>query len=302
MHKPSQVIPSLCEGYVLSKGTKSYSFKDTILYALGVGASQDSTDPEDLKYTYENSEDFSVLPGYATVIPDLFTNFMSLEDCPGMPEFNVMRLLHGEQKITIHKPLPANATVEQTAFIKSVSDKKSGALVVLEIATYDAEDHSPICNNQTSLFIRGIGGFGGTKSSNQENIKFPNRPADFTYTKLTTSDQALIYRLSGDYNPLHVDPNMAAMGGFTRPILHGLCFYGIAIHGIVKLACNNKPEAVKEISARFSSTVTPGDTISTEMWKMNSNTIYFKTTNMNSSKVCISNGVAIINYQSFSKM
>nr|AZL94349.1 hydroxysteroid 17-beta dehydrogenase 4 [Nephromyces sp. MMRI] len=310
MEKPEKIIPSLCINYQLSENKKSYTCRDVILYAIGVGASQDPNDLLDLKYTYENHEDFSVIPSFSTVITDLFENFMTFTKCPGFPEFNPMMLLHGEHKIIIYKPLPTEAKVYQKCKIKSVEDKRKGALVILLTETFDEFDGSLLCINEASLFIRGLGGFDSKHSLEKpgdtqivdQNIKTITNlktPPDFVYIKTTALNEAIIYRLSGDLNPLHIDPEMAKLGGFEAPILHGLCTFGIATHGIVKLACNNQPNAIYSISARFTSPVIPGDTLKTEIWKFqngleNSPFLKFKTTNMSTNKICIENGIAIL--------
>nr|AZL94353.1 hydroxysteroid 17-beta dehydrogenase 4 [Nephromyces sp. MMRI] len=304
MSKPEKIIPSLCEGFLLSKSNKTYNFRDTILYAIGVGASQDSTDILDLKFTYENSEEFSVIPSFVTVIPNLFENFMSFMNCPGIPEFDPLRLLHGEHKITLHKPIPSEAQVHQIARIETVEDKKSGALIKLVIETYDQLDSSLLCSNVASLFLRGLGGFDNKimhkkDKKNISSLTVPSsiysRPPDYTHIKTTSSNQAIIYRLLGDYNPLHIDPNVSQIGGFNQPILHGLCTFGIATHGIVKAACKNNPQLIHSIAARFSSPVTPGDQVKTEIWRDRTQNqiprLFFRTQNLNTGKICIDNGL-----------
>nr|AZL94226.1 hydroxysteroid 17-beta dehydrogenase 4 [Cardiosporidium cionae]AZL94237.1 hydroxysteroid 17-beta dehydrogenase 4 [Cardiosporidium cionae] len=233
--KPKKVIVSLCEGFVLGKSRKSYTQRDAILYAIGIGASQDPLDPLDLQYTYENSENFATVPSFASVFPSMDLMFEGLQRCPGLPEFNPMLLLHGEHKLTLHNPIPSEATVNQLATIKNVFDKTSGALVIVKIDSFDESSDALLCSNEASLFLRGIGGFGGTSMVALKSPVMPNRAPEYTFLKKTSANQAIIYRLSGDYNPLHIDPEVASLGGFSFPILHGLCFFGIAAHGSCKL-------------------------------------------------------------------
>nr|AZL94355.1 hydroxysteroid 17-beta dehydrogenase 4 [Nephromyces sp. MMRI] len=302
VEKPEKVIPSLCEGFVLGRRRSSYGFTNCILYALGVGASQDPLDATDLQYTYENHENFTPLPTFGCVIPEMQLTFDGLQRCPGLPDFNPMMLLHGEHKLILPAPLPVNEEVEAVAKIKNVFDKKSGALVIIQTDVYSIATGSLICVNEASLFIRGIGGFGGLSGSKQKKpIQIPARPPDHIFTKKTVPNQALIYRLCGDYNPLHVDPEMAALGGFNSPILHGLCFFGIAGLGVVRTACRGDANSIKSIEARFSNAVIPGQTLKVEIWEESGDCL-FRVINMDTQKECVSNGLATLRNSSASKL
>jgi acyl dehydratase len=179
--------------------------------------------------------------------------------------FNPMMLLHGEQEITIHKPLPTRAKVENSARITDVFDKGKGAAVVVMAETKD-EQGDLLCTNRFLAFIRGEGGFGGESGPAPGNDA-PDRAPDIVTESITLPQQALLYRLSGDKNPLHVDPNMAKMGGFDTPILHGLCSFGIVCKAAVDKALDGDVTRVSAYGARFAGVVYPGETIVTSMWR-----------------------------------
>jgi acyl dehydratase len=232
-----------------------------ILYHLGVGAGVPPTDPGELQYTYESSP-LKVLPSFG-VVP-VFRMLGGLVGLEGLT-FNPMMLLHGEQDLVVHRPLPARAKVENTGRVAHVYDKGKGALVIVETETRD-ESGAPLCTNRFSAFIRGEGGFGG-ESGPQPGNEAPAREPDHVVESATLPQQALLYRLSGDKNPLHVDPNMAALGGFDKPILHGLCSYGIVCKAAVGAALDGDVAKVGRYQARFSGVVFPGETIVTSMWR-----------------------------------
>jgi acyl dehydratase len=232
-----------------------------ILYHLGVGAGVPPTDPGELQYTYESTP-LKVLPSFG-VIP-VFQMLGGLVGLDGL-SFNPMMLLHGEQDLVLHKALPARAKVENTGRVSDVFDKGKGALVVVETETKD-ESGELLCTNRFSAFIRGEGGFGGESGPAPGN-EAPAREPDVVAESQTLPQQALLYRLSGDKNPLHVDPNMAALGGFDRPILHGLCSFGIVCKAAVDKALDGDVTKVGRYQARFSGVVFPGETIVTSMWR-----------------------------------
>ena len=232
-----------------------------ILYHLGVGAGVPPTDAGELQYTYESSP-LKVLPSFG-VIP-VFQMLGGLVGLEGL-SFNPMMLLHGEQDLVLHKPLPARAKVENAGRVSDVFDKGKGALVVVETETKD-DSGDLLCTNRFSAFIRGEGGFGGESGPAPGN-EAPGREPDVVAESVTLPQQALPYRLSGDKNPLHVDPNMAALGGFDRPILHGLCSFGIVCKAAVDKALDGDVTRVTRYQARFSGVVFPGETIVTSMWR-----------------------------------
>ncbi|HEV3354089.1 MAG TPA: MaoC/PaaZ C-terminal domain-containing protein [Acidimicrobiales bacterium] len=248
-------------GAVIPGAVAQWDEDAVILYHLGVGAGVPPTDPGELQYTYESSP-LKVLPSFG-VIP-VFQMLGGLVGLEGLT-FNPMMLLHGEQDLVVHKPLPARAKVENTGRVSDVYDKGKGALVVVETETKD-ENGDLLCTNRFSAFIRGEGGFGGESGPAPGN-EAPARDPDVVAESPTLPQQALLYRLSGDKNPLHVDPNMAALGGFDRPILHGLCSFGIVCKAAVDNALDGDVTKVGRYQARFSGVVFPGETIVTSMWR-----------------------------------
>jgi acyl dehydratase len=202
-----------------------------------------------------------------------------------------MMLLHGEQDLIIHKPLPPRAKVENTGLLKDVFDKGKGALLVIESETKD-ESGDPLCTNRFSAFIRGEGGFGGESGPPPGN-EAPGRDPDVVVESPTLPQQALLYRLSGDKNPLHADPNMAALGGFDKPILHGLCSYGIVCKAAVDKALDGDVTKVARYQARFSGVVFPGETIVTSIWREGDKLILAAKTKERDSKVITNAAITI---------
>jgi acyl dehydratase len=233
---------------------------DVILYHLGLGAGNPPTDPNELEYCYEGN--LKVLPSFG-VIP-VFDALGALDGAPGL-DFDPAMLLHGEQDLVIHKPLPTSATTSSTGKVVGVYDKGKAALVVVETETADA-DGDPLFTNRFSLFIRGEGGFGGDSGPKAGNDA-PDRPADHVIESPTLPQQALLYRLSGDKNPLHADPAFAALGGFDTPILHGLCTFGIVCKAVVDHVLGGDVARVARYQVRFAGVVFPGETIVTSVWR-----------------------------------
>ncbi len=214
------IDPSKALGAELGSGSYEWDRDQVILYHLGLGAGVPAPDPGELAYCYEKN--LKVLPSYG-VIP-VFGALVGLGAVPGL-EFNFAMLLHGEQDLEVHQPIPPEAKVMSEGAVKEIWDKGKAALVVLEVATSD-ESGAPLFTNRFSLFLRGEGGFGGDSGPKAGN-KAPERAPDHVVESATLPQQALIYRLSGDKNPLHADPEFAKMGGFDTPITHGLCSYGV---------------------------------------------------------------------------
>ncbi len=247
-------------GAKLGEGQYSWTRDQVILYHLGIGAGVPPTDPRELEYTYEKN--LKVLPSFG-VIP-VFGALGGLGKTPGL-EFNFAMLLHGEQDIEIHQPIPPEATVTSAGEIVGIYDKGKAALVVLEVKTRDEAD-KPLFTNRFSLFLRGEGGFGGESGPKAGN-KPPQRDPDGVIESATLPQQALLYRLSGDKNPLHADPEFAKIGGFDRPIIHGLCSYGIVCKAIVDGVLDGDVTKVARYQARFAGVAFPGETYQTSYWK-----------------------------------
>ncbi len=247
-------------GASLPDGESSYSQDDVILYHLGVGTGVPATDPGELEYTYEKN--LKVLPSFA-VIPAL-GSMGGLGNVPGL-QFNFAMLLHGEQEVILHKPLPSAQKLKTSARVSEIYDKGKAALVVLEAVAKD-EQGEPLFTNRFSLFIRGEGGFGGDSGPKAGN-KVPDREPDGKVISKTLPQQALLYRLSGDKNPLHADPEFAKLGGFDTPIIHGLCSYGVACKAIVDDALDGDVTKVARYQARFAGVGFPGETYETSWWR-----------------------------------
>jgi acyl dehydratase len=245
----------------------SWEVDDVILYHLGIGAGVPATDPGELEYTYEKK--LKVLPSFVVVAggrrPRSKSETSEGFKLPGI-EFDLAQLLHGEQDIEIHRPLPKAANIRTRGRIKDVFDKGKAALVILESDTDDAESGEALYTNRTSMFIRGEGGFGGPSGPKAGNVP-PDRKPDGVLESTTIPQQALLYRLSGDKNLLHVDPEFSKMGGFDVPIIHGLCSYGIVCKAVVDHLLDGDPSRVKRYQARFAGVAFPGETYLTSYWK-----------------------------------
>jgi len=253
-----------------------YTERDVSLYALGVGAPADWRDQDELRFVYERSgAGFVALPTFPVVFPTRMIDMLIGGALPGLT-FNPMALVHGEQVLTISAPIPTSGRVVCKPRISAIYDKGSGALLVIDVPCYD-EQGQTIAINQSSMFIRGSGGFGGERGPSGEANLPPDYQPDVVHYEATLERQALIYRLSGDINPLHADPLMAAFGGFDRPILHGLCTFGFAARALLKHFCGNDPARFKSIRARFAKPVFPGDTLVTEMWQGEDGRVTFRT-------------------------
>jgi acyl dehydratase len=236
----------------------SWTSKDALLYALGVGAGTD-----DLAFTTENSIDIEqqVLPTMAVVMGGGGGGVF-----PALGDFNMAMLVHGEQAVTVHKPIPVEGTLRGSTEITGEYDKGKGALVVMETTSVDAATDEPLFTTMMSAFIRGEGGWGGDRGPSGPRNEAPDRAADHEVTYSTRPDQALIYRLSGDRNPLHSDPGFAAMAGFDRPILHGLCTFGFTGRALLSVLCEGDPARFRSVEGRFSSPVFPGEDLTVRMW------------------------------------
>jgi len=248
---------------------RTWDSKDALLYAVGVGAGT-----EELAFTTENTKDTpqQVLPTFAVIV-----------GMGGIPfdkigSFNPAMLVHGEQRIELFGPLPVNGDVEITGRVANIWDKGKGAVVEMECESVDP-DGKPLMKTMMSAFIRGEGGWGGERGPST-SFELPDREPDHQVTYQTREDQALTYRLSGDRNPLHSDPSFAKLGGFDRPILHGLCTYGFTGRALLHTLCGGDPAKFKSMYGRFSKPVLPGDELTISMW-VDGNECLFQTKNQN---------------------
>jgi (3R)-3-hydroxyacyl-CoA dehydrogenase / 3a,7a,12a-trihydroxy-5b-cholest-24-enoyl-CoA hydratase / enoyl-CoA hydratase 2 len=277
-------------GYEMPPVQSSYDERDLAMYALGVGAAQNALDPQELRHVYElHGDGFQPLPSYA-VVPAVNAFLTSIKDghqAPGL-NFGLDRLLHGEQYTEIMKPLPTKARLTHRAKVKDIFDKGKNALVVIEVKSYDDSNELLALNELTAL-IRGAGGFGGDRGPSSEVNVPPDRKADQTITEKIGDNQALLYRLSGDWNPLHADPSFASAFGFPRPILHGLCTFGYAARHVIKSFAGGDARLFKSIKVRFAESVFPGETLVTEMWKESPTRVVFRCSVKEREKVVISN-------------
>ena len=278
-------------GYKYPEFPSSYDERDVAIYALGVGAAKDPTDERDLQLVYELSgRGMKVLPSFGVLpaINMVFTQAKQGLNAPGL-SYGLDRVLHGEQYTELRRPLPVKAKLSTKATIKSIYDKGKGAVVTTEFVTYD-EFGDELIRNEMATFVRGAGGWGGERGPSAELNVPPDRTPDKIVEDKTSENQALLYRLSGDWNPLHADPSFAKAFGFARPILHGLCFFGFATRHVAQaFAPDCNPDFIKSIKVRFATSVLPGQTIVTEMWKESDSRIVFRCKVKETGEVCISN-------------
>jgi acyl dehydratase len=265
---------------------RSWDSKDALLYALGVGAGAE--DPfKELEFTTENTTDVQqrVLPTMAVVLGPLGGAWGKVGT------FNPAMLVHGEQGITLHREIPVSGTLRGTSEIIGIYDKGKGAVIATESKCVLADTGEPLFDLRMSAFIRGEGGFGGDRGPSGAKNVAPDRAPDHEATYTTRHDQALLYRLNGDRNPLHSDPAFAALGGFDRPILHGLCSYGFTGRMLLHTLCEGDPARFGSMDARFSSPVLPGETCTTRVWVTGDGEAVFQTVAADG-RVVIDNGGA----------
>ena len=272
-------------GFVSEPFEFNYNFKDVIIYNLGVGANI----KEGLQYLYEGHDKFAPLPSFAVIPGFAGMGALFTGEIPGL-EIDLTKVLHGEHYFKIVKPLPESAKLSNTFKIQDVLDKGKGMVLLLEIESRD-ESGEVVAVNQNSIFVVGAGGFGGPRSSQHtiQTAEIPDRPADFSAEYKTNSDQAALYRMSGDLNPLHISPEFAAFGGFSSPILHGLCSLGISVRQVLQHFTDNDPAQLTAVKVRFSKPVTPGQTLRTDMWREGER-IIFHTSVTETGATCLSGG------------
>ena len=242
---------------------QAYTRRDTILYALGIGLGTDPMNRQDLRYLYE--PDLLALPTMAVTLA--YPGFWYRDLNAGL---NYEQTVHGAERIVLHAPLPVEGTVVATTKIVDVVDKGAGrgALVVTERTIRDRSDGRALATVRQTAFCRADGGFGGQPRGDPRPPPPPDRPADHVVELATSPRAALIYRLSGDPNPLHIDPDAARAAGFARPILHGLCTMGVVCHAAVATVFAGDPASLAQMECRFTAPVVPGDRIRAEFWSV----------------------------------
>ena len=248
---------------------RSWTSKDALLYAVGVGAGT-----AELPFTTENSAGIpqQVLPSFAVIVG------MGGAPIGAAGDIDFTQLVHGEQSFELAGPIPVEGTVKTTGRITGIYDKGKGAVIATESTSVDATTGEPRFTTRMSAYIRGAGGFGGERGPSGPRNVPPDREPDHRVTYLTSPDQALVYRLSGDRNPLHSDPEFAKLGGFDRPILHGLCTYGFTGRALLHSLCGGDPARFRSMEGRFSSPVWPGDELTISMWDSGDGEAVFTTT------------------------
>lgn len=253
--------------------------KDVMLYALGVGETS-------LPFCYER--DLKVLPTFAVcpAFPAMFTLGSAMQ-------VNPMMVLHGEQRIELAGPIPTHAKVISQPTVVALYDKVKGAVVVVEVESRD-EKGKLLFKNVFTTFARGEGGFGGDRGPSGTKNDPPSRAPDAVSEMKTSEHQALLYRLSGDMNPLHADPDMAALGGYPKPILHGLCTFGHVGRAILHRFCASDASRLKDFEVRFAGVVYPGETIVTEMWRESPTRVVVQAKTKERGEVVLSSAAATI--------
>ncbi len=252
--------------------TMSWNSKDALLYAVGIGAGQN-----DLPFTTENTKEVQqvVFPTFA-VVAGSGTTSPGKSAMAEIGTFNWAMLVHGSQAITLHRPIPVEAEATVQDKVVAMYDKGKAAVVVTEAET-KLKTGELLWTTRSSVFIRGEGGWDGERGPSGPQNEPPAKAPDHEVTLQTSPDQAFVYRLSGDRNPLHTDPSFAAIGGFDRPILHGLCSYGFTGRALLGALCNNDVTKFKHIEGRFSSPVMPGDALTVRMWNVGTGETVFTT-------------------------
>jgi acyl dehydratase len=280
------------KGWPFKDIEQRYSERDTILYALGVGVGHDPLDRNALRYVYEDG--LQALPTMAVVLG--YPGFWAKDPATGI---DWVKLLHGEQSLELHAPLPAAGSVIGKSRVTALVDKGAGkgALMYSERDIVDAASGRLLAVSRSVSFMRGDGGFAAAGQPSDAvpppRAATPDTPPDLVCELKTRPESALIYRLSGDYNPVHADPAVALAAGFERPILHGLCSFGVTGHALLKTLCGWDTSRLKEIGCRFSSPVYPGETLRVEMWQR-SEAVQFRTWVVERNVVVLSHGSARI--------
>lgn len=255
-------------GFEFPVRTTQHTAQELALYAIGIGAAEDPLDKKELQLVYElHGDGFRPFPTYAVIPALTLVMDMAREGIqPPGQNYGLDRILHGEQFTEVLRPLPERGELSHKARITDIWDKGKHALIVTEVESFD-DDGDLLARNRITTLVRGAGGWGGDRGPTEETNVPPERAPDVVTEQKINASQALLYRLSGDWNPLHADPDMAQMFGFERPILHGLCTYGYAARHVVNAFAGGDPRRFKSIDARFAGSVFPGETLITRMWK-----------------------------------
>ncbi|MBS4101232.1 MaoC/PaaZ C-terminal domain-containing protein [Tsukamurella paurometabola] len=256
------IDPSVAIGAELGTAEFSWSTSDVLLYQLALGAGADPLAARELRYATE--QDTVVLPTFATVAQNFHATEPPKVSFPGV-EIDLAKVVHGSQSVTAHRPLPASGTATARTRISDVHDKGKAAVIWQETEVVDGAGE-PLWTARSSIFARGEGGFGGERGPS-ERIELPARDADVTVDVPTLPQQALLYRLCGDRNPLHSDPAFARAAGFDAPILHGLCTYGIVAKSVTDAVLDGDASAVGSWSAKFAGIMLPGETLRVRIWR-----------------------------------
>src|SRR5262245_36814459 len=266
----------------------TYSEKDTMLYALGLGCGSDPTEPGDLKYVYERG--LVALPTMAVVLA-YPGNWLESKESTA----DYTKVLHGEQHLTLHRPIPAACTVVGRGRIVDLLDKgkDKGAVLYSERTVFDKGSGEAIATMTSVAMLRGDGGFGGKPGPQPPPHRLPETAPQVAVNLKTHANSALVYRLSGDKNPLHADPSAAAEGRFKTPILHGLCTFGVAGRALIKACCGGDPARLKSMQVRFTAPVFPGETIRTELWP-DAGRVSFRARVVERDVVVLNNGLATV--------
>jgi acyl dehydratase len=270
---------------------QTYSHRDTMLYALGIGLGADPLDEGELRFVYEKN--LQAVPSMASVLGT--PGFWWRDPKTGA---DWVKVVHGEQALKIFRPVPAEATLVAVNRVVSITDKGAGkgAIAVVTRDLYDKATNTLFAQGRSVSFLRGDGGFsersGKSDPPSEALPKVPERPADFSVSLPTLPRQALLYRLNGDYNVLHSDPEVARAAGFPRPILHGLCTYGMAAHALLKTVCRYEAARVSALAVRFSSPVFPGETVTFDFWESGSGRLQLQARVEARQITVLSNGVA----------
>lgn len=264
--------------------TQQFTRRDTLLYALGVGAGQES-DPAELKFVYEGA--LEALPTMAVVLG--YPGFWQKE-----PEYGIdwRRVLHAEQSVTFHSPLPVEGTIRGELTIDEIIDKglETGALLYSSRRVFEAQEDRLLATVRQVSFLRGDGGQGGSAAVSPRPHILPTGDPDLRIELTVRPEQALLYRLSGDYNPLHADPDVAIQAGLERPILHGLCTYGMAGRVLLRQLCGNEPKYMKRLDCRFTAPVYPGEQLEMSIWREGDRQAFFRVNVVGRNVVALDNG------------